>query len=220
MWIYRDKISGKGKGEATVTYDDPPTATSAIQWFNGKDFHGKAITVQLAERRSGFDGAARGGFGGRGAPRGGGGDRGGGFDRPPRDGGRGGGPGGPSGSSGRQGDWRCPNESCNNNNFAWRTNCNRCQTEKPGGLDDGGDSYGGRGGGGGGRYQSRDGPPMRGRGGGPIRGGRGGFGDRDRSGPPGRGGFSGGPGGMGASRPPRGGGGGSYRGNDRRPGPY
>lgn len=36
VWIYRDKISGKGKGEATVTYDDPPTATSAIQWFNGK----------------------------------------------------------------------------------------------------------------------------------------------------------------------------------------
>lgn len=208
-----------------MTYDDPPTATSAIQWFNGKDFHGKAITVQLAERRSGFDGAGRGGFGGgRGAPRGGGGDRGGGdrsggFDRPPRDGGRGGGPGGPGGSSGRQGDWRCPNESCNNNNFAWRTNCNRCQTEKPGGLDDGGDSYGGRGGGGGGRYQSRDGPPMRGRGGGgPIRGSRGGFGDRDRSGPPGRGAFGAGPGGMGG-RPPRGGGTG-YRGNDRRPGPY
>lgn len=36
IWIYKDKMSGKGKGEATVTYDDPPTANSAISWFNGK----------------------------------------------------------------------------------------------------------------------------------------------------------------------------------------
>lgn len=36
IWIYKDKSTGKGKGEATITYDDPPTATSAISWFNGK----------------------------------------------------------------------------------------------------------------------------------------------------------------------------------------
>lgn len=36
IWIYKDKATGKGKGEATITYDDPPTATSAISWFNGK----------------------------------------------------------------------------------------------------------------------------------------------------------------------------------------
>jgi RNA recognition motif-containing protein len=36
IWIYKDKATGKGKGEATITYDDPPTATSAIQWFDGK----------------------------------------------------------------------------------------------------------------------------------------------------------------------------------------
>lgn len=35
IWIYKDKTSGKGKGEATLTYDDPPTASSAITWFNG-----------------------------------------------------------------------------------------------------------------------------------------------------------------------------------------
>lgn len=36
IWIYKDKTTGKGKGEATITYDDPPTATSAIQWFDGE----------------------------------------------------------------------------------------------------------------------------------------------------------------------------------------
>ena len=35
IWIYKDKVTGRGKGEVTVTYDDPPTASSAIQWFNG-----------------------------------------------------------------------------------------------------------------------------------------------------------------------------------------
>lgn len=35
IWIYKDKITGRGKGEATVTYDDPPTASSAINWFGG-----------------------------------------------------------------------------------------------------------------------------------------------------------------------------------------
>lgn len=24
------------QGDATVTYDDPPTASAAIEWFNGK----------------------------------------------------------------------------------------------------------------------------------------------------------------------------------------
>lgn len=35
IWIYKDKMTGKGKGEATITYDDPPTASSAINWFGG-----------------------------------------------------------------------------------------------------------------------------------------------------------------------------------------
>ena len=35
IWLYRTP-SGESKGEATVTYDDPPTASAAIQWFNGK----------------------------------------------------------------------------------------------------------------------------------------------------------------------------------------
>lgn len=33
--MYTDKATGRPKGEATVTYDDAQTATSAIEWFDG-----------------------------------------------------------------------------------------------------------------------------------------------------------------------------------------
>ncbi|CAG2121662.1 unnamed protein product, partial [Medioppia subpectinata] len=93
IWIYRDKASGKGKGEATLTYEDPEAAKSAINWFNAKEFptgSGKYVKVEFAQRKS--SGGDR-GFGGGGGFRGGrGGDRGGG-------GSRGGGPGGPRGGS-------------------------------------------------------------------------------------------------------------------------
>lgn len=36
IWIYKDKNTGEGKGEATITYDDPEAAGAAINWFNGK----------------------------------------------------------------------------------------------------------------------------------------------------------------------------------------
>jgi RNA-binding protein FUS len=36
IWIYKDKQSGEGKGEATVTYEDEAAASAAIEWFNGK----------------------------------------------------------------------------------------------------------------------------------------------------------------------------------------
>ncbi len=35
IWIYKDKQTGEGKGEATVTYDDEAAASAAIEWFNG-----------------------------------------------------------------------------------------------------------------------------------------------------------------------------------------
>lgn len=38
IWIYKDKNTGEGKGEATVTYDDDEAAKAAINWFNSK-FH-------------------------------------------------------------------------------------------------------------------------------------------------------------------------------------
>jgi RNA-binding protein FUS len=52
IWIYKDKETGLGKGECTITYDDPFTASSAIEWFDGKEFNNCAIKVQLAQRNS------------------------------------------------------------------------------------------------------------------------------------------------------------------------
>lgn len=33
--IYNDKVTGRPKGEATVSFDDPPSAKAAIDWFDG-----------------------------------------------------------------------------------------------------------------------------------------------------------------------------------------
>lgn len=72
IWLYKDKVSGQSKGEATVTYDDTNAARSAITWFDGKDFRGSVIKVQLATKKDnwsssrGGKGRGGGGFGGRG----------------------------------------------------------------------------------------------------------------------------------------------------------
>ncbi|MGH0136111.1 UNVERIFIED_CONTAM: hypothetical protein FKN15_010893 [Acipenser sinensis] len=121
--LYTDKATGRLKGEATVSFDDPPSAKAAIDWFDGKEFNGKPIKVSFATRRPEFmqRGGARGG-GGRGGSRG--------FGR----GSFGASPGGEP----KNGDWLCPNSSCGNMNFARRTECNQCSTSKPG------DAYGGK----------------------------------------------------------------------------
>lgn len=79
IWLYKDKATGLSKGEATVTYDDSNAAKSAITWFNGKDFRGTIITVQLATKKDNWSGGRGGGGrgGGRGGGFGGGGGRGG-----------------------------------------------------------------------------------------------------------------------------------------------
>lgn len=190
IWIYRDKVTGEGKGEATLTYEDPHTAKSAIQWFHGKELPGtgKILNVEFAQRKLPAGGDYKGGRGGRGGGggfpmrgRGAGGDRGGGG------GGDRGGRGGRDNGFVRQGDWRCP--GCNNNNFSWRDQCNRCKAPRP-------DDVPVPSGPGGGDYRRPPGPPMDRRGGNPM-GGFGGGGRRD--GPPRIG-----------DRPP-------MRGNDRQP---
>ncbi|XP_060761802.1 TATA-binding protein-associated factor 2N isoform X2 [Neoarius graeffei] len=162
--LYTDKATGRLKGEATVSFDDPPSAKAAIEWFDGKEFNGKPIKVSFATRRAEFS-QRGGGGGGRGR---------GGFR------GRGSFGGGPNFDV-KGGDWLCPNSSCGNMNFARRYECNKCGAPKPG------DSFGDRGGRGG--YGGDRGGD---RGGGGFRGGRGGFRGGDRGGYGDRGGFGGG----------------------------
>ena len=65
IWIYKNRDTGEQKGEATVTYDDPAAAGTAITCFDGKDFNGMKIKVQMAwikARPAGGSGAPRGMF--------------------------------------------------------------------------------------------------------------------------------------------------------------
>jgi len=36
VWIYKDKSSGRPKGEATITYEDQQAAQAAIDWFHSE----------------------------------------------------------------------------------------------------------------------------------------------------------------------------------------
>ncbi|GCC42108.1 hypothetical protein chiPu_0026312, partial [Chiloscyllium punctatum] len=136
--LYTDRETGKLKGEATVSFDDPPSAKAAIDWFDGKEFNGNLIKVSFATRRTEFSrggmrgGGGRGGGGGR-APVGRGGYGGGGGPRGSFSGGGGGGGGGGGSGGGQQraGDWKCTNPTCGNINFSWRNECNQCKSPKP-----------------------------------------------------------------------------------------
>lgn len=165
------------KGDATLTYSDPHAAKASINWFNGKEFQGSVITVEMATQKAPPPKFSR----GRGPPRGdrGGYDRGGdrGGDRGDRGGDRGPPRGGPPPSGGRgmpdaaAGDWTC--SGCSNLNWARRMVCNRCGLPNPN-PSAAAQQPRGRGGD---RRNDRRGPP---------RGGRGGDRGADRHGSSGR----------------------------------
>eukprot|EP00274_Cyanoptyche_gloeocystis_P000787 CAMPEP_0196660280 /NCGR_PEP_ID=MMETSP1086-20130531/38951_1 /TAXON_ID=77921 /ORGANISM="Cyanoptyche gloeocystis , Strain SAG4.97" /LENGTH=306 /DNA_ID=CAMNT_0041994609 /DNA_START=78 /DNA_END=994 /DNA_ORIENTATION=+ len=71
VWIYADKATGKPKGDATITYEDPNAAAAAVQWFDNKEFQGSVVRVQLAEKKEPSGGSWGGSRGGRGGGRGG-----------------------------------------------------------------------------------------------------------------------------------------------------
>ncbi|CAO3690805.1 unnamed protein product [Rhizopus microsporus] len=108
IWIYMDKATNLPKGDATITYDDPPSADAAINWFGGKEFMGNVIQVSKAERKMNID-RGRGGFSNRGGGRGRGGDR---------------------NNAARDGDWSC--EECGANNFSRRDECFSCHKPRKG----------------------------------------------------------------------------------------
>lgn len=80
--LMQDKMTGKSRGFAFVTMSTDEEAQAAAQQFNGKDLHGRNLTVNEARPREDFAGSGggnRGGGGGRSfGGGGGGGNRGGG----------------------------------------------------------------------------------------------------------------------------------------------
>jgi RNA recognition motif-containing protein len=65
--VIMDKITGRARGFAFVTMNTQEGATAAIQALNGKDWKGRALTVNEARPRE--DRPAGGGYGGGGNSR-------------------------------------------------------------------------------------------------------------------------------------------------------
>ena len=67
--VIKDRESGRSKGFAFVEMSSSDEANAAINMFNGKDFNGRPLTVNMARPREERSG---GGFRGGGGRRGGG----------------------------------------------------------------------------------------------------------------------------------------------------
>jgi RNA recognition motif-containing protein len=50
--IYLDKETGNPKGDTRLSYEDPPSAKDAVEWFDGKDFQGSKLKVSFAQKKS------------------------------------------------------------------------------------------------------------------------------------------------------------------------
>ena len=72
--VMLDKFTGKSRGFAFVEYGTSEEANKAVEMFHGKDFQGRALTVNIArprEERSSRPGGGGGGGGYRGSRDGG-----------------------------------------------------------------------------------------------------------------------------------------------------
>jgi RNA recognition motif-containing protein len=79
--VVTDRETQRSRGFGFVEMATDEGAQAAIEQFNGKDFQGRALTVNEARPRADQGGGGRGGYGGGGGGRGG---YGGGRDREPR----------------------------------------------------------------------------------------------------------------------------------------
>lgn len=59
--VIRDRASGRSKGFGFVEMESSDAAQSAISMFHGKDFNGRAMTVNIARPREERPGGFRGG---------------------------------------------------------------------------------------------------------------------------------------------------------------
>ncbi|MEP6664446.1 MAG: RNA-binding protein [Verrucomicrobiota bacterium] len=73
-----DKFTGKSRGFAFIEFASPAEAQKAVDEFHGKDFQGRALTVNIARPKEDRPPRREGGGGGGGGYRGGGGGGGGG----------------------------------------------------------------------------------------------------------------------------------------------
>ncbi|XP_003736839.2 uncharacterized protein [Drosophila pseudoobscura] len=112
IFVYKDKLTGRSKGEATITYVSPLSAHAAITAMSGRRFMGHTLTV-LPAYLSTRAGSVRYSY--------------------PRH---------PRSDTGEQQQqhprtpkWKPASDNwsclvCRNSNFVWRSSCNRCQAEK------------------------------------------------------------------------------------------
>ena len=63
--VIKDRSSGRSKGFGFVEMSSPDEAQGAITMFHGKDFNGRALTVNLARPREERPGGFRNSGGGR-----------------------------------------------------------------------------------------------------------------------------------------------------------
>ncbi|KAH8318924.1 hypothetical protein KR074_012027 [Drosophila pseudoananassae] len=109
IFVYKNKLTGRSKGEATITYVSPYSAQAAIACLNGSKFMGQQLTV-LPAYLSTRKGSVRFSYPRELNP----------LDLQRRQ---------------RQQRWKPASDNwecliCRNSNFVWRSSCNRCEASK------------------------------------------------------------------------------------------